>query len=55
MIDFLEEVRYDLSLAEAEKRHFQYLIQSISSQMDDFKDEIDDNHRELTYIINLFS
>ena len=55
MIDFFDEVRHDLILAEAEKRHLQHSIQSLSSQVDTFMDEIDSNERELTCIINLFS
>jgi predicted nucleic acid-binding Zn-ribbon protein len=55
MIDFLDEVRHDISLAEAEKRHLRHSIQSLSSQVDSLMGEIDSNERELTYIINLFS
>ena len=55
MVDFLDEVRHEISLAEAEKRHLQHSIQSLSSQEDTLKDEIDSNERELNCIINLFS
>ena len=54
MIGFLDEVRHDLTLAEAEKRHLQHSIQSLSSQVDALVDEIDSNERELSCIINLF-
>lgn len=54
MTCFLDEVYHDLTLAEAEKRHLQHSIQSLSSQVDDLVDEIDSNERELSFIINLF-
>ena len=54
MIGFLDEVRHDLTLAEAEERHLQYSIQSLSSQVDTLVDEIDSNKREISCIINLF-
>lgn len=54
MIGFLDEVRHDLTLAEAEKRHLQHSTQSLSSQVDALVDEIDSNERELSCIINLF-
>jgi hypothetical protein len=55
MKDFLDEVRHDISLAKAEKRHLQHSIQLLSLQVDTIMDEIDSNERELTCIINLFA
>lgn len=54
MVGFLDEVRHDLSLAKAGKRHLQHSIELLSSQEDAHIDEIDFNERAFTCIINLF-
>jgi hypothetical protein len=54
MIGFLDEVRHDLVLAEAEKKHLQHSIQSLCSQEHDLRDEVCSNEKKVTRIIDMF-